>query len=233
VLAAYGAFVVACVVLWITETLPTERRHDAGHSTVGQRYKAVLGDRIYVGIVIVGAMNFSGLFAYLSASTFLFQDLYRFTAQQYGLLFAINSVGIIIGVQTAGRITKWVGPQWILAGSTAAMLVASAFIVVDSLAGLGEWGVMVPLWFYICACGFGFPCVGVLAMNSHPREAGTAASLLGAGQFVLAGLISPLVGLLGISSGAPMGTVMVATGIVSVLALWFVVRPKTVPELAH
>ncbi|WP_022882749.1 multidrug effflux MFS transporter [Gryllotalpicola ginsengisoli] len=233
VLAAYGAFVVLCVWLWIVETLPVERRHDSGHSTTSQRYKAVLSDRVYVGIVLVGAMNFSGLFCYLSSSTFLFQDVYGFSAQQYGLLFAVNSIGIIIGVQTAGRITRWVGPQWILAFSTAAMLLASAAIYVDSALGLGEWGVMVPLWFFICACGFGFPCVGVLAMNSHPHEAGTAASLLGAGQFVLAGLISPIVGLLGVSSGAPMGEVMICTSVVSVVAFWFVVRPKTVPELAH
>jgi DHA1 family bicyclomycin/chloramphenicol resistance-like MFS transporter len=232
-LAAYGAFVVACVTLWIVETRPKGTRHGSVHSTTAARYKAVLTDRVYIGIVLVGSMNFAGLFAYLSASTFLFQDLYHFSAQQYGLLFAVNSVGIIIGVQTAGRITHWVGPQWILAWSTAAMLVASAVIVVDSLLGLGEWGVMIPLWFFICACGFGFPTVGVLTMNSHPHEAGTAASLLGAFQFVLAGLVAPVVGLFGETSGLPMGGIMIVTSTVSVLGLWFVVRPRTVPDIGH
>jgi len=36
-----------------------------------------------------------------------------------------------------------------------------------------------------------------------------------------------------VSSAAPMGAVMIATSVVSVLALWLIVRPKTVPELAH
>ena len=233
VLAAYGAFVVVCVSLWIVETRPPSARLNSAHSSTRARYKAVLTDRIYIGIVIVGAMNFAGLFAYLSASTFLFQDLYNFSAQQYGLLFAVNSVGIIIGVQTSGRIAHRVPPQWILAFSTAAMLIAAIVIVINSVAGLGEWGVMIPLWFFICACGFGFPTVGVLTMNSHPNEAGTAASLLGAFQFVIAGVVAPIVGLFHLTSGLPMGAIMVVTSTLSVLGLWFVVRPKTVPDIGH
>jgi DHA1 family bicyclomycin/chloramphenicol resistance-like MFS transporter len=233
VLAVYGAFVLGCVSLWIVETLPKERRHDAGHSTSGQRYRAVLSDRVFVGVAIVGGMTFSGLFAYLSSSSFLFQMIYHFDPQQYGLLFAANSVGIIIGVQSSSRLTKYIGPQWILAVTTAVMLVSSLTIVALDAAGFGLWGTIIPLWFFIAACGFGFPCVQVLALNSHGHEAGTAASLLGALNFGLAGLISPVVGLLGVSSAVPMGAVMAGTSMVAILALWFVVQPRTVPELAH
>jgi drug resistance transporter, Bcr/CflA subfamily len=233
VLAAYGAFVLGCVALWIVETLPKARRSDAGHSTMRQRYRSLFTDRVYVGIVVVGAMNFSGLFAYLSASSFVFQQVYHFDPQQFGILFAVNSVGIIIGVQTSARITKYVGPQWILAVSTAVMLASAATIVILTESGVGIWGVVIPLWTFIAGAGFGFPCVQVLALNGHAHEAGTAASLMGALNFGLAGLLSPIVGLLGVASAAPMGIVMVGCSTVSVIALWVVVRPKTVPELAH
>ncbi|NEN07950.1 multidrug effflux MFS transporter [Diaminobutyricibacter tongyongensis] len=233
VLAVYGLFVLVCVTAWIVETLPKARRHDAGHSTTRQRYKAVLSDRVFVGIAIVGAMNFTGLFAYLSSSSFIFQGLYGFDAQQYGLLFAVNSIGIIIGVQSSARITKYVGPQWILAVTTVVMLVSALLIVILGQAGAGIWGTVIPLWFFIAACGFGFPCVQVLALNGHGREAGTAASLLGAANFGIAGIISPVVGLLGTSNAIPMGAVMAVTSTVSICALWFVVRPRTVPALTH
>jgi DHA1 family bicyclomycin/chloramphenicol resistance-like MFS transporter len=233
VLAIYGAFVIICVAAWIVETLPKERRHDSGHSSVGQRYKAVLSDRIFVGIAIVGAANFTGLFSYLSSSSFIFQDIYHFNAQQYGLLFAVNSVGIIIGVQSAARITKYVGPQWILACSTIVMFLSSVLIVVLDQSHAGIWGTVIPLWFFISACGFGFPCVQVLALNGHGHEAGTAASLLGALNFGTAGIISPIVGILGVGSAAPMGAVMAVCALISIASLWFVVRPRTVPELAH
>ncbi|MFF2050036.1 multidrug effflux MFS transporter [Leifsonia sp. NPDC058194] len=233
VLAVYGAFVIVCVSLWIVETLPKARRHDAGHSTVGQRYKAVLSDRVFVGIAIVGAANFTGLFAYLSSSSFIFQEIYKFNAQEYGLLFAVNSIGIIIGVQSASRLTKYFGPQWILAISTVVMFVASVVIVVLDQAHVGLWGTAVPLWFFIAACGFGFPCVQVLALANHGHEAGTAASLLGALNFGIAGIVSPIVGILGVGSAAPMGYVMAVCALVSIAALWLIVRPRTVPALAH
>lgn len=233
VLACYGLFVVVCVSLWIVETLPKARRHDAGHSTVWQRYRSVLSDRVYVGIAIMGAANFTGLFAYLSASSFIFQGNYDFNPQEYGLLFAVNSIGIIIGVQSAARLTKYVGPQWILACATVVMFVSASTIVVLGQAGAGLWGTVIPLWFFIAACGFTFPCVQVLALNGHGHEAGTAASLLGALNFGIAGAISPVVGLLGTSSAVPMGAVMAICALVSIASLWIIVRPRTVPELAH
>ena len=61
VLAAYGAVVILAVALWIVETLPVAERHVAGHSTLGQRYRAVLSDKVFVGVAIVGAMTFTGL----------------------------------------------------------------------------------------------------------------------------------------------------------------------------
>jgi DHA1 family bicyclomycin/chloramphenicol resistance-like MFS transporter len=231
-LACYGLFVV-CVSLWIAETLPRAWRHDAGHATVGQRYRSVLSDRVFVGIAIVGAANFTGLFSYLSASSFVFQQIYSFNPQEYGLLFAVNSIGIIIGVQSASRLTKYVGPQWILAVSTVVMLVSSLLIVLLDQAQAGLWGVVVPLWFFIAACGFGFPCVQVLALSAHGHEAGTAASLLGALNFGIAGIVSPIVGILGTGSAVPMGAVMAVCALVSIASLWLVVRPRTVPELAH
>ena len=106
-------------------------------------------------------------------------------------------------------------------------------IVVLDLAGAGLWGTLLPLWFFIAACGFSFPTVQVLALNAHGREAGTAASLLGAANFGIAGLISPLVGVLGVGTAVPMGGVMAGSALVSILALWFVVRPRRVAALSH
>ncbi len=233
VLAAYGLVVVAASVVFIAETLPQHRRRGSGGSTAGQRYRALFTDRQFVGIAIVSGMVFSGLFAYLTTSPFLFQDHFRFTAQQYGLLFAVNSVGVIVGVQSSSWLARRVGPQWIVAVATAGLLITGATIVVLAVLGVGLWGILVPLWFFICACGFCFPCVQAIALAHHGKEAGTAASVLGAANFGIAGLVSPLIGIFGVSTAVPMGTMMVATSIIAILALWILVRPRTVAALEH
>jgi DHA1 family bicyclomycin/chloramphenicol resistance-like MFS transporter len=233
VLGAYGLVVVVAVTLFIVETLPASKRHVAGHSTMRDRYRALFRDRVYLGAAIVGGMTFTGLFGYLSTSSFLFQEVYAFSAQEYGILFAVNSVGVIIGVQTSSRLMRGpVPPQWILAGTTLVHLAMAATIMVLDSSGAGFWGTAIPLWFYILACGFSFPAVQVLALAHHGAEAGTAASLLGAMNFGLAGVISPLIGMLGVGSAVPMAFVQVLASIVAITALWSLVRPRSVPPLA-
>ena len=229
-LASYGLLVIIASIFFIRETLPADQR---GKSTVtaGQRYKKVLTDRIFVGMVLVGSLNFGGLFAYLSASTFLFQKVYGFSPQEYGILFGINSLGIVAGVQISSRLIRRVAPQWIVAGATLFMLCMSVVIIVLDLFHVGLWGTLVPLWFYICATGFMFPCVQVLSLANHGAQAGTAASLLGASQFMMAGIVPPVVGWLGVNSAVPMGAVMAVCIAGSMTALWLVVRPRTVPSI--
>jgi DHA1 family bicyclomycin/chloramphenicol resistance-like MFS transporter len=233
ILAAYGLIILAMSYILIVETHPLERRISMGRSSTGDRYRALLTDRTFIGIAIYGGMAFSGLFAYLSSSSFLFQDQFGFSSQQYGLLFAINSAGIIIGVQSSSRIAKHIGPQWILAVTSAVLLLSAVSIVVLASMHVGIWGILIPLWFFICACGFGFPCVQVIALAHHGAEAGTAASLLGAVNFGLAGLISPLVSVFGAVSAASMGATMAWTALIAILSLWILVRPRSVPALVH
>ena len=231
-LAVYGALVVTAVALFIVETLPPARRAEAGHSTMRDRYRALFTDRVYIGVALIGGMTFSGLFAYLSSSSFLFQGQFGLDAQQYGLLFAVNSIGIVVGVQISSRVMRRYGPQWILAGTTAVHVLAATTIVVLAQTDAGLPGILVPLFFYIMACGFSFPAVQVLGLANHAKEAGTAASLLGALNFGLAGVISPLVGVLGISATA-MGSVMLGTAVIAVFSIWVIVRPRTVPALGN
>ncbi|GAA3766169.1 multidrug effflux MFS transporter [Microbacterium kribbense] len=234
VLAGYGIVMLGCASFVLPETLPRARRVDAGTTTIWQRYGSVLRDRIFIGVLVIGAMTFSGLFSYLSSSSFLFQESYGFTPQQYGLLFAANSVGLVIGVQIAARLAARFGPQWVLAFSTAVLVLSAVAILVCDLAGAGLWGTVIPLFVFMTACGFTFPCVQVLSLDRHGKAAGTAASLLGFANNAVAGFISPIVGLIAHEAGitaSTMAVVMIGCAVVGVAALWLIVRPHTVPQL--
>ncbi|MBS0024342.1 multidrug effflux MFS transporter [Microbacterium paraoxydans] len=234
VLAAYGVVMLVSTVLFIRETLPVARRKDPGGATMRERYRSVLTDRVFLGVLVIGGMTFSGLFSYLSASPFLFQVTHGLDPQQYGLLFAVNSLGVVAGVQTASRLAARFGPQWVMAYSTAVLLLAASAIVITDQLGLGLWGTVIPLFVFMTACGFTFPNVQVLALDRHGKAAGTAASIIGATNFGVAGLVSPLVGWISHDAGitaTTMASVMVGCAAVGILALWFVVRPRTVGML--
>ena len=235
VLAVYGFVMLVSAIALVPETLPKARRGAAGGATVLQRYRSVFSDRVFVGVLIIGGMTFSGLFSYLSSSSFLFQEGYGFDAQQYGLLFAVNSLGVVLGVQTASRLAARFGPQWVLAFSTGVLVLASLAIIVFDQLGLGLWPTMAALFGFMTACGFTFPCVQVLALDRHGAAAGTAASIIGACNFGVAGLISPIVGWIARDAGitaTTMASVMVGCAVIGCLSLWLIVRPRTVERLA-
>lgn len=235
VLAVYGAVMLVSAAVFIPETLPPARRGGPGATTIWQRYRSVFTDRVFIGVLIIGGMTFSGLFSYLSSSSFLFQETYGFDPQQFGLLFAANSLGVVVGVQVAARLAARYGPQWVMAWSTAVLVLAGAAIIVTDQLGLGMWGTIVPLFVFMTACGFTFPCVQVLALDRHGKAAGTAQSIIGATNFGVAGIISPLVGWIAMDAGitaTTMASVMVGCAVVGVIALWFVVQPRTVERLA-
>ncbi len=231
-LAGYGVAVSTAVVVLIIETLPPEKRGQHSRRLL-DRYRILFRDRVYVGAVLIAAMTFTGLFAYLSTAPFLFQQVYGLDASQFGWLFATNSVAVIIGVQTSSRLMDrfGVGPQWILMGTTSAHIVFASIIIVDAALGRGIWGTAIPLWFFVLACGFAFPAQQVLALSNHGEHAGTAASILGAMNFGMAGILSPIIGLFGVDSPIPMGGVMATAGLLGTIFLWTLVRPKSLPSL--
>lgn len=231
VLAAYAALVIVLQLIFLRETLPAHLRQQPGHSTLGQRYRAVLTDRVFVGVAIIGASIFGGMFAYISTSSLLLQEVYGFSPSEFGVVFAICSIGVLIGTQTAGRAANRFGAQWVLAVSTGLLVVSAALIIVLDVAGLGVAGILPPLVVFAFAFGLSMPCVQTLALAGHASEAGTAASLLGALNMSIAGLVSPIVGLFRIENAVPMGVIMLACGVLATASLWLVVRPRTVPPI--
>jgi len=99
--------------------------------------------------------------------------------------------------------------------------------------GAGLWGFLIPICIYLTGCGCSFPLTGVLSVEDHPNEAGTASSILGAASFGIAGALTPVVGVLGVGNAVPLGFVMGAAGLVGLLALFLVVRPRSVAPLSR
>jgi DHA1 family bicyclomycin/chloramphenicol resistance-like MFS transporter len=225
-LAAYGAVILVAAVFLIHETLPVELRHMAGHSTVRQRYRVLFHDRVFLGVLVIGGMTFSGVFTYLSASPFILQDGFHLSAQEFGLLFGINSLGLVISSQTASRIMRRVPPSRVLVFSLPMILLSAIALILDGAVfeSVPLLAVAIPFFVLVASAGFTFPTVQVLALAGHGREAGTAASLLGAANFGLAGAISPIVGLIGVTPQHA-GFVIAATATIALVSLWVLVRP--------
>ena len=224
-LAGYGVLVILLAALLVAETLPPERRRMKGHSTARQRYAAVLSDRVFIGVALIAGLLFSGLFAYLSSSSFVFQEVYGFDAQQYGILFAVNSLGLAVASQVASRLMCRFAPPKILAVSLPTMALAGFGAALAAALDAGLAPVVACTFVFLTCAGLSFPCIQVTALAPHGSEAGTAAALLGAVNFGLASIAAPVVGAFGTESAVPMGLAMGIALTLAVALLWIVVRP--------
>ncbi|WP_296667220.1 multidrug effflux MFS transporter [Demequina sp.] len=225
VLGMYGVLVVIAASGFLRETLPVERRGGTSLTAYRARYARLLGDASFVGIAIVGAMTFTALFSYLSASSFVLQELFGLSAQEFGIAFGVNSIGLVIANQTSARMMRVFPPRAVTTVGLATMLIGSVALIVADMLGMGLLGVLVPLFFVVASVGLIMPTVQITALANHGAEAGTAASLIGAMNFGVAGIISPLVGVLGVSV-VSMAVVMVGALIVANVVFWTVVRPR-------
>jgi drug resistance transporter, Bcr/CflA subfamily len=233
VLAGYGAVILVLAWLLIAETLPRERRHPRGLRATGHRYATVLRDRTFIGVALIAGLSFAGNFAYLAASPFVFQRVHGLDVQQFGLVFALNSLGLAIGSQTASRLMRRIAPPKILAVSLPTLVLAGLGVALSAVLDWGLAPLVVSTFVYLFCCGIGFPTVNVTALSPHGSEAGTAAALLGTINVMVATVITPIVGLFGTESAVPMGLGMAAPVVVAIALLWIVVRPLRSKVVGH
>lgn len=230
-LVVYGLVLLPVTAMLLPETLPVERRRPSGIRSVMRTVGGLVHDRAYVGLVLVAGLTFSAMFGYIAGSSFVFQQEYGLDEQQFGLLFGSCAVFLIAATQLNVWLLGRYEPRRILVVASVAGTVSAAVVLGTALTGLGGFvGIVLPLWGTLFFVGLAMPNAPALALGRHGEAAGTAAALLGAVQFGVGAIVSPVVGLLGNDSVA-MGLIMTSGLLLGLLVLVTVVRPWELADL--
>jgi MFS transporter, DHA1 family, multidrug resistance protein len=216
-LAVIAAVVLLAVVLRLPETLPSERRDTRGLRGTLRTLRTLLSRRDFMGYAVASSLSFATVFAYVSGSSFVLQDIYGLSPQVYSVVFGFNGIGLIvssrINARLVGRIDSEVLLRRAMLATATASLVLLAIVLSDSL---GAWAVMVPLFVIVSSFAFALPNATALALADHPEVAGVASALLGVIQFMSGAAVAPLVGVAGTDTALPMAIVMSALGLAGV-----------------
>jgi DHA1 family bicyclomycin/chloramphenicol resistance-like MFS transporter len=228
-LAVYGVLMIVVGALALPETLPPERRQSSGVRGTLRGYRSLFRDRAYVGLVLVAGLTMAGLFSYVSGSAFVYQGEFGLDEQQFGLLFGAGAFWLIAATQLNPLLLRrWSPQQLLVAGTVAGAFSGGALVVLAGTGTGGLWAVAGTLWAVLFACGLALPNAPALALSRHGDAAGTAAALLGAIQFGVGALVSPVVGLLG-NDAVAIGIVVVTALVLAIAVLVLVVRPWELP----
>ena len=229
VLALFGVAILTTTALALPETLPRERRRNGGVIGTVRDYGKLFTDRAYLGLILVAGLAMAALFAYVSGSSFVFQEQYGLSEQSFGFVFGAGAVGLITATQLNVRLLRRWTPSQILISALAGGAVAGLVLLVFAITDFGGLvGILVPLWLVLASAGLALPNAPALALSRHGEAAGTAAALLGAVQFGVGALAAPLVGVFG--NGAVGMALVIAGGMVAAnVVLLLVVRPWLLP----
>jgi DHA1 family bicyclomycin/chloramphenicol resistance-like MFS transporter len=229
-LAVYGVLVLVATAWALRESLAPEHRQPAGVGATLRTYGRLLHDRTFVGLVLVAGLTMAGLFGYVAGSSFVFQQQFGLDQQQFGLAFGAGAIFLIAATQLNAYLLRTFEPGTLLLAALVGGAVAGLVLVAAAATGVGGLaGVLVPMFGVLFAVGLALPNAPALALASHGDAAGTAAALLGAVQFGVGALVSPLVGILG-NDAVAMGTVVAGGLALALVVLVGVVRPWQLRE---
>ena len=224
VLAALGA-AMTISLLGLRETLPRADRHPGGMRAALRTYGELCTDRVYLGYALSGGLAFAAMFAYISGSPFVVQDIYGLSPQAFSLVFAVNSIGIMAFGQVSGLLAGRVALMTLLRAGLLTGLAGGALLVVAVFGGLGLFSVLIALFLVVAAIGLTMPNSIALALSGRPANvAGAASALFGLTQYVVGGVTAPLVGVAGSRSAVPMTVVIGVSVAAAVVVLAVMTR---------
>lgn len=231
-LAAFGFATLIAAAIVLPETHPRARRLQT-RSSVGTRIAILLRDRVYVGTVFISSMVFAMIVTFLSASPFLFQDVLGLSEQEFGLMFAVKAIGLLIATQGSARLMQRFQPATLLCVVFPLIALVGGLLVVVGWLEAGLAWAVIPSFLVVACQGFCNPCTQVLLVAEHSAESGTAVALNGFVCSVLGGGMSLVPAALGGVTFVTLGLVVAAAGVIGVIVLLTVVRPWSVPPLSR
>lgn len=230
-LAVLSAVTALGVWAFVPETLQREARSSGGVLSTLSDMRIVATHGPYVARVSVFVFTFGVLFGYISASPFVYQDMVGLSPTAYSVAFTVNALGILVANVAGARLVGRFAPETILRTGVVGMVTAIGYLaVVVALSPAGTLGLApVTPGFILLTLSIGLilPNAAALAMQATQGRSGSGSALMGAAQFALAAVVSPLTGLAGPHSAVPLLIVMGVNATLVVVASWAVVsRPE-------
>ncbi|MHA6531854.1 multidrug effflux MFS transporter [Paenibacillus sp. BAC0078] len=218
VLFAAGLIFFATILLRLPETLPKERRSKSGLKGTLRTFGILLRNGRFMGYALTQGLVTAAMFAYISGSSFVLQNIFGVSPQMYSLIFAVNGLGIIISGQVAGRLAGRVGERKLLVSGLLLCTAGGALLLLTVLTGGGLLPILICLFAVVSSVGMVGTTSFSLAMQDQGDSAGSASALLGLLPLLLGSCVAPLVGLGGDRTALPMAVVIASAGICSILA---------------
>jgi MFS transporter, DHA1 family, multidrug resistance protein len=217
-------FLAAFILIAVHFAFPTTKKPDPTKSmkpgAIVKGYWNVMREPQFYTYALTGSLASSGLYAYISGSPYVFMELYKVTEKQYGWIFALIALGLIISSQLNSVLLRIYTSEQIIPFALLCQSFVGTVLFLGTLVGwLDLFSTIFFIFIFLCCQGFTFPNSSALSLAPFSQNAGSASALLGAIQMGVGTLTSALVSILNNKTALPMTGVMAACAISSFTVL--------------
>jgi MFS transporter, DHA1 family, multidrug resistance protein len=190
-----GLIATMTVWRWLPETLSRRAAEPLTFGGIALSYRELVTSRAFLAYLGIVATSFAGLFAWISGSPFVLQDIYGLSPLGFSVAFVSGSLGFMLGTLLASQLVMHAGLDRTM-GLGALALAAGGLGLAASVA-LGSTAVaalVLPVALYLFGMGLALPQAMAGALTPFPARAGAASSLIGFVQQSSAAILGAVVG---------------------------------------
>jgi DHA1 family bicyclomycin/chloramphenicol resistance-like MFS transporter len=221
-MAALGLCAIVLVVRLLPETMKQPPKHPMSLLSIIRGYGIFLRHRTFRIYLAIVSASYGGLFAWISGSSFVLQDLYGLSPLLFGLVFAAATLGYGLGTLLAARLVVRIGiDRTIVCGGVALAAGGLAMAAAIALGATSPAALAAPMALYLCGLGLAMPQSMAGALMPFPERAGAASSLLGFLQQATASAVGIVVGQMLGSSALPLAAIIAAMGVLALALALF------------
>ncbi|WP_299015328.1 Bcr/CflA family multidrug efflux MFS transporter [uncultured Photobacterium sp.] len=224
VLALFAGLIIVAVLGKIPETLPKEKRLPFHLGTTLRNYAKMLTTPVAVGLIFSSGFSFAGMFTFLTVGAFVYIDLYHVSTENFGFLFGLNIICLILMTSINGRMVKKMGSHWMLRFGLLVQLIAGIGLICGQLFQLGLWGVVIPVMLFVGTISIIGSNTMACLLAKYPHMAGTASSLAGTMRFGTGTVVGGMVAMMPDATVWPMALTMASCALLSAVFYWFMSR---------
>lgn len=191
-LAVYAVLLAVVLHFVLFRRLPPRQKSHTPVSTLVTNYGLVLRHRVTMRFVGLQALCFSAMLVFITHASFIYQEWFGLSNAMFSGLFAANIV-LMASLNLLNRrlLNKYRSVR-ILRACVFLQAVAVGALVVCAWAGAPYWVIAGCIILSVGFMGAIIPNNMANALEFFPHLGGTAAAMLGASQFTIAGIISAL-----------------------------------------
>ncbi len=188
-----------------------------GVSSSLRRLGVVAQNKTFVTLLLTFGLLSVGGMAYISSSSYIYQETFGVSSLAFSLFFAIFAAGMVVGPFVYMRLSRSFKRTAIVAGCFGVNILSGVLILL--VGGRGPWAFTLALMPFAVSISCIRPPATYLMLDQHEHDAGSASALMGSSHMIMGSIGMVIVSLQWGDRVQMIGLLYVAIGLLCG-ALW-------------